>query len=164
MKEGAGLGHVWRGLYLLCTTHWLRVSSKALSLYAIYQGGNLSLLSSFTLPICHGETKWTSAKPINETFPELTLLICRLDMTMMTLYQLDYYFRAVEPSSDGSLINMGPQFCWGHRRIHHCTTVKVNLGLLLDVLIIGILQCRLTGESKHLSLNSPVFSISSTHL
>lgn len=67
----------------------------------------------------------------------------------------------MEPTSDGSLINMGPQICQAHRWIHHCTTVKVNVGLLLDVLITGTLQCRLTGESTHPSLTSPVCSISS---
>lgn len=45
----------------LFTTHKALAASQqqqsSQSIYAIYQGGNLSLLSSLTLPICHRETK-----------------------------------------------------------------------------------------------------------
>lgn len=64
---------------------------------------------------------WTSAKPIKETFHEVNVFIWQLAMTKITFYQLDYHFRAVEPTTDESLINMGPLSCQVCRQIHHYT-------------------------------------------
>lgn len=146
----------------LFTTHEAlaaRQQQSSQSTYGVYQGGDWSSLSSSTLPICHRETERTSAEPIKETLPEVNLLICQLAMTKMTFYQFDYYFRAAEPTSDAVSLTRGPPFC----RVRAEFTI--------------VLQQRLTTgcshywgyssvdeESKHLSLTSPVFSISSAHL
>lgn len=127
------------------------------SIYAVYQGADLSWHSSFTLPICHMETQWTSTKPFRETFPEVNLLISQLATTKTTFYHLLFQSRAVQPL-------MTLLLTWVHRTIHYCSTVKVNTGLLLDVLITGTLQWRLTRDSKHLSPTSPANSINSAHL
>lgn len=139
----ARLGHVWRGeLYLQHTRHWLQASSKAFSVYTPFIKGVTWVCFIFQSAHCHWETKSSWGKPIKETFPEVNLLILYpVVMTNMTFNQLDYYFRTVASTSNGSNINIGRQFCRALSRIHFCITVKVNLGLLGGFLITGTLHC-----------------------
>lgn len=155
----ARLGHVWRGeLYLQYTRHWLQASSKALSLYTLFIKG--ATWVCFLLSLCLSTTGKPSELQLSPSKKPFLKLISLSAMTKMTFYQLYYYFRAVEPTSDDSLINMGQQFCCF--RIDHCTTLKWTS--VYHWMFSLLEYSSVDEESKQLSLTSPVCSISSAHL